>query len=264
MLIGFDGTGDADDGVYRQEMKFSFINQLKRDYSGHAKMYFRGPSTLGVECSQIAERGMIAARVAIKAKEPVFLAGYSRGGAIAIRIAQLIEKEFPEVEIPVMALFDAVDREVQHLKTLVAVGSVSWAIGGPVIASAAVRISARSWVSEWDVSAIPENVGICYHAMRSPLAHSRVWFGNCGLNPVDPERLVRPMFITTHGGMGGVPFPTGLGAIDELALVKLTPKQELQGSWAVQDWMWSKLRLHGLVCSAVRLHVPRSGATKST
>jgi len=217
MLIGIDGTGPAEDGVYEKHMKGSFVRTLLSDYAGRGTMYFRGPTASGLECSDIAERAMIAARVALKANDSLHLAGYSRGGAIAIRVAQLVKREFPGTQINVMALFDAVDRTPQ-----------------------------------FDASLIPGNVARAYHAVRAAHVGSRDWFGNCGLSAEPPCHLEILEFATTHGGMGGVPFadPDATGVLDWLksdtATMNLSNNQ-LRMSDLVYKWMRGSLRRDGVL-----------------
>lgn len=66
---------------------------------------------LGVETGEIVRMCMVAARVLLRDNLVIHLAGYSRGGAVAIAVAQQIHTEFPNAKIPVMAPFDAVDRD---------------------------------------------------------------------------------------------------------------------------------------------------------
>jgi len=258
-------------------------------------MYFRGPAWKGTECAEIAHQCMSHVRAEMKvagdlastdsvireadvvlhgstsrASVPVdcssyigniHLAGYSRGGAIAIAVAQQIRAEFPNVRIPVMALFDAVDRE--------------WHYG--------------------DLQTIPGNVVIAYHARRNRIVGSRFYFGNCGTAAEPPCKLVQLTFVTTHGGMGGVPWngPPPISAIDERLMIHGYPSQilatayeiasgqiyatavdywtgrrsaadpvtdallvgspsfnsqtEKQQSQLVHKWMWANLRKHGIV-----------------
>jgi len=182
MLIGIDGTGSAYLGMskldgsippeerqgYDTDMKTSFVRELVREYSGPGRgMYFRGPGLTGDECDEIARQCMIAARVPLQLGSVIHLAGYSRGGAIAIALSQQIRAEFPDARIPVMALFDAVDRETKFA----------------------------------DLQTIPGNVEIAFHARRDRIVGSRFYFGNCGTAAEPPCKLVQLTFVTTHGGM---------------------------------------------------------------
>lgn len=220
MLIGIDGTGGEfkpigiweNPPVYEKTMRNSFVHQLLRDYTGRGSMYFRGPTISGVESAQIAAQCMIAARVAVKAGDVVHLTGYSRGGAIALAVAQKMQTEFPNQRITVMALFDAVDRE-------------------------------RSF---GDLRTIPPNVDLVFHALRDPIVGSRSYFGNCGIDKEISTTLETMTFVTTHGGMGGVPLgkdPTW----QEKYAIKIGPGMEKQQSDLVHQWMWANLRKMGVV-----------------
>jgi hypothetical protein len=245
MLIAIDGTGGGpwkmspldgslppEERSYDTSMKDSFIHHLVRNYIGKGdSLYFRGPTMLGSECSLILGACMAKAAIALKQNDTVHLAGYSRGGAIAIALAQEIRRTFSSAMIPVLALFDAVDREMAFKN---------------------VRI-------------IPGNVAFAFHARRDPLTNSRTSFGNCGLNAESPCRLETLTFMTTHGGMGGVPL-TGRRVFDSIQTITenfpsitlgattyggvsrwVGPAMEKQQSQLVHRWMWAKLRKRGIV-----------------
>lgn len=235
MLIGIDGTGSElmsdvnimvdDPPEYQRTMKNSFVHQLLRDYKGRGSMYFRGPTLSGSECPRIAALCMIAARVALQADDVVHLTGYSRGGAIAIAVAKQIGTEFPNARIPVMALFDAVDRE--------------------------------RWFG--DLQTIPGTVDCVFHALRDPIAKSRSYFGNCGTNAEAPCELKKQTFVTTHGGMGGVPLGNA-APIEEKLRIEIGPAMEKQQSQLVHSWMWANLRKMGIVGSAPVVPSPTAGS----
>ncbi len=220
MMIGIDGTGPEFKPIgiwenppeYEKTMQHSFVHQLLRDYTGRGQMYFRGPTVSGVECPKIAALCMIAVRNAVKAGDVVHLTGYSRGGAIALAVAQQMGTEFPNQRIPAMALFDAVDRE-------------------------------RSF---GDLQTIPENVDLVIHALRDPIAQSRMYFGNCGIYATMFTTLKKQTFVTTHGGMGGVPLGNAPPP-EEKVIIKIGPGMEKQQSNLVRQWMWANLRNYKIV-----------------
>lgn len=113
------------------------------------KVYFRGPTTSGSEVFEIRDdafqQTIKAYNVArMSGRIPViYLAGYSRGGAIAISVANELEKL--DIKVVSLILFDAVD---------------------------------RSGLQGVDI--VPNNVGECFHAMRDPKVGSRTYFKNCG------------------------------------------------------------------------------------
>lgn len=231
MLIAIDGTGvgpwelSNPDGslpaqgvtAYDNDMRNGFIRQLVRDYCRRGKgMYFRGPTITGTECGMIAGFCMTAARIAQGAGDVIHLAGYSRGGAVAIEVARRVRQEFPGARIPVMALFDAVDREREFS----------------------------------DLTMLPGNVDFAFHARRDPVVQSREYFGNCGTMAEAPCKLESLTFVTTHGGMGGVPTPPG-GTRPDLERVRVSAyvgeMTEGRQSQMVHDWMWANLRKKGIV-----------------
>jgi Thioesterase domain len=162
----------------------------------------------------------------IEQRRKVFLVGHSRGGAIVIHVARIMQRRGMPVEA--MFLFDAVARNLSL-----------------------------------DAEEIPANVRFCYHAMRDEHTLSRPMFGNCGTYAAGGVMLRNlPRFWTTHGGMGGTPLgSTRLTAsghiieppVDILAGVmegdatNVTPAQEVTGSQEVERWMWPFLREHGVV-----------------
>jgi len=154
-------------------------------------------------------------RDAIKDGYVVHLTGYSRGGGIAIALAKQIRRELPNVRIPVIALFDAVDREV--------------GLG--------------------NLQTIPGNVDCVFHAMRDQIVRSRVYFGNCATSAEAPCQLNKLTFVTTHGGMGGVPLgdSTELSAELDEKVIAISPAMEQHQSDLVHRWMWTNLRKKGWV-----------------
>lgn len=150
----------------------------------------------------------------------IYLVGHSRGGAILIDVANMLNRRHIPVEA--MFLFDAVDRS-----------------------------------SELTGGEIPSNVGFCYHAMRDPTGNSRGSFGNCGTEAAGGVIFFPEHFMTTHGGMGGTPWGrtnpddiTSFGTITEHdpgGVTILTPEMEATGMRAVENWMWPHLRRHGVV-----------------
>lgn len=97
------------------------------------------------------------------------MTGYSRGGAIVIDTARLLQ-ERGGVSVKALFLFDAVCRSPELMG-----------------------------------QCIPGNVKYAYHALRMPSTSSRESFGHCGLSAAGTALLLTHSFYTTHGGMGGVP-----------------------------------------------------------
>lgn len=175
MLIVIDGTGSSDDAAYNSDMKNGFMHQIIESGNESFQKYFRGPTLLGTEVNSIAKEVVLLIKKQYEQwnDNKVFLAGYSRGGAVCVEVAQILSKNKWAMNLPVncMALFDAVDRDLLT-----------------------------------ETSTIPLNVQRAYHAMRDSTVESRWYFGNCGTNHVNPEKLISKTFKCTHAGMGGIPW----------------------------------------------------------
>lgn len=263
MLVCVDGTGPTDTTEYATAFARSFVNRIKHGYRrlhpppGGETIHHRGPGedaaggTFGgsrhVDPSFIFDEIMqihgrlsdeveripswalqqpittwpaedVAAMERIQERRKIFMTGYSRGGAIVIHTARLLQVRGIRVEA--MFLFDAVSRN-----------------------------------PNLDAEVIPSNVGRCYHAIRDPRAGSRESFSNCGLTSEVPGVLTRRFFMTTHGGMGGVPWGEGehvnmFGNISEGFpdyWTQTDPDEEAAGMAAVENFMWPHLRRFGVV-----------------
>lgn len=239
IYVGIDGTGTGDTGEYERLFKNSFVNQLGRMgmWEG-ASIYRRGPTDPGFETASIAASAHSeflpkynAIKAANGAKRPrVFMAGYSRGGAAILKVANMLHDA--DIEVECLLLFDAVDRTT--------------------------TISS-------DETKVPPTVRFCRHARRAEAARSRIPFGYCD-TPYDPASTdyEEKPFLCTHGGVGGAPW-TGEdcltnGYIDEYKDAKsrigqwispvligvslptrITLGQELIGMQQTQSWAWSAL-----------------------
>lgn len=205
MLIfaAVDGTGPLSDIAYAKEFSTSFCSRIHAMTCWDKKYYQRGPSGDGVSTGTRGHfmanfvktryyigtedafagwlRPMPADPSTREIRPGVFLCGYSRGGAAAIEACWHLQRA--NIKVDCLILFDAVDR------THTAV----------------------------DTAIIPPNVLSCYHALRDPATMSRYWFGNCGRKASPGVKYLEKMFFCTHGGVGGVPWPTAdaAGAIDE-------------------------------------------------
>ncbi len=242
MFVGIDGTGPSDDSEYASAMSASFVKQLADELDARQPpaMYHRGPTLLSFgrswtgswfTLSQVRDLARLAVQFIQKhAGEPgpVILAGYSRGGAAVIQTARILKKEMPDLMIDCLALFDAVDRDLRA-----------------------------------DVTTIPGNVAIAYHAMRDPEIGSRWYFGNCGTSIEQPGKMFSMKFQATHAAMGGLPWtgdhPTrtqlapdssglevrGTAVMPRRVTVPtITQAQDIKASQDVHDWMWGYLRNH--------------------
>jgi hypothetical protein len=270
MLICIDGTG-TDSGTlgdlrygthnraanYAQDMVGSFVWTIYFGSHQQNRKYYEGPGVLGtgpnmIHPSDVCQRISEFWR---QGDRQIFMTGYSRGAAICINVAAMLNDESNKMpdgqraQVQAMFLFDAVSRSVE------------------------LPFS----------QTIPSNVRYCYHAMRDDQANSRRTFGHCGVaaNPgfglKEVTYLVTRKFYTTHGGMGGVPWGEdgvpgmnkqaqafarqvfspaeqacrfSMERIEEGGLdgaTNVTVAQEKAGSQQVHDWMWPFLRKHGVV-----------------
>jgi thioesterase domain-containing protein len=132
MLYVIDGTGAEGVQEYSEDMALGFMARMRRQYGG---VYFRGPTKMDTTRSSLEiYHDVLGAILADKrfGKEPLYLAGHSRGGFVALQVAQglLIGKH--KMGVKAMFLFDAVDRS-----------------------------------SFSDRRKLPASVQICYHAKRA-------------------------------------------------------------------------------------------------
>lgn len=288
MIFGVDGTGPLDDEEYRAGMSQSFVSRICAEGNGSVRQYWRGPDPIDMLKGPSPQFVANTIRWAVApgwipplfpgvgfpqplppdpgSSEPIFLIGYSRGGATVIDTAVILKKHGIPVEA--MFLFDAVTRS--------------------------------AWLSG---AVIPSNVKVCYHAMRDPDARSRRSFGNSKAQPEAGVIYEKKIAFTTHAGMGGVPWgesgiirpaatpywssdlpawaptlapgigfaplltipsprdiaedmvrrdPTRYGdkiyeGVPDWAFTEVTVPQEQRGMDAVRLWMWERLRKHGVV-----------------
>jgi Uncharacterized alpha/beta hydrolase domain (DUF2235) len=176
----------------------------------------------------------------LQERQKIFLTGYSRGAAIVIATAMLLEARGISVEA--MFLFDAVNCSTE--------------------------------LSNTDI--IPGNVRNCYHALRDiGRSGSRESFTHTGYRRASGVAgPANKYVVTTHGGIGGVLWgvsgiTSALTVIGGLAsargvadimtssryvdeggldgMSRVTPTQERAGMLEVEHWMWPFLRDHGVV-----------------
>ncbi len=176
MLAAIDGTCSRE--WLKPDGSNSHVFKFYRDdvESWEAKRYFHGPLLNGGDVYLIAEAVMGFLRARLKrAGGAIDLVGHSRGGHIAILVAQRIQAEKLGT-VRFLGLYDAVDRAV--------VGRIG-----------------KTW-------SIPDTVAFCAHARRSRLTLNRLWFGNTGTSGTS-GRYVEEFFYATHGAIGGDPYSGG-------------------------------------------------------
>jgi len=168
-----DGTGVADDDAYNKDMKNGFCRQLSSELSNNA-VYHRGPTLPGAETYGIAAMMLSQNWPRIRSASPLFLAGHSRGGASVISIAFMLRDR--NVDVEAMFLFDAVNRTqpvtaIRLVATAVGTGRSARALDFETFEAAERRAAEigraeSEFVMSQRLDMIPENVGVCYHAMR--------------------------------------------------------------------------------------------------
>lgn len=176
MIICVDGSGPSGDADYHHTFAHSFVRQIASHSTQAVSKWYRGPDMVGE--NQVPPADLVQVVLAhfdarsadtMAPLEPVFLAGYSRGAATVVDVASRLERE--GIEVQAMFLFDAVDRSA-HLGD----------------------------------TALVRNTRHVYHARRNPEAESRLSFDNVATGVAGAGVYEEGFFMTTHGGMGGVPF----------------------------------------------------------
>lgn len=83
ILLGIDGTGPLADSKYRSTMKTSFVSYILRKSPAKCKLFMRGPAWDGLDMRWKIGEGYAFVHLhrLTHPKAPVYLAGYSRGGA---------------------------------------------------------------------------------------------------------------------------------------------------------------------------------------
>lgn len=234
ILLCIDGTGVDSNAQYAREMAHSHVRKIwwRSAIDGASKHYMRGPTMLGSEMVDIVSRGYdfvfnryrelgggeqaLLQFEFVDTAVRVLLAGYSRGAAAVVCVAQRLASA--GINVAGMALFDCVDRAMYL-----------------------------------DSTRIPSNVEWLIHAVRNDEAGSRESFDHSGMvvsgntvqAPGSPRR-----FFGTHGAIGGVPW-TG-GAADEYideggvdGLTRVTYARDRACSDEVWRWMVPHLRERG-------------------
>lgn len=213
MLVVIDGTGESNQALYKSSMTGSFINKLHDSSKLYPKKYFRGPTNLGMDCSTIVKDALnwISMNLANSSvNEELYLAGYSRGGAIAIAIAQEIKKlagnPSEQLQYDRGTYMIDPDHAVDFQKKLSHDFEIHWRKLNANIRCMAL-FDAVDRAITLDTDLIPSNVQKVYHAVRNPNI-SRPTFANTGLRHEDPHKLIirTPKFRCTHAAMGGIPW----------------------------------------------------------
>ena len=190
MIVCVDGTGVYDEQQYQKDMANSFCSQILAQKGCGNAAYFEGPGGLGLTTRGKGNAALSAILdfyrdPRIARYSPLFLAGYSRGGACVLQIAKwLNESDFP-IKVKGLFLFDPVNRDVNL---------------------------------NMDGKGTPPNVKTVYVILRDktieqvdfprdPDRYARKWMGTCTWAPQDLSAtkigLCETIGGASHGAVGG-------------------------------------------------------------
>ena len=270
MLAVIDGTGAPDDLTYRKHMEGSMCDRLARKFSGR---YYRGPVLSGSNTFEIAQTAYrdIKSDSALH-RQPLFLAGHSRGGAAVIRIAQWLCDEGIGVEA--MFLYDAVDRTM----TVVDLQTVPRNVKRVFHARRSKEIvdyfgkAAEDTTKEYLVLAtanhhkpreiedkrkLAQKYNRLDNAMKVRMRYTTgffggpsIDFGNCGVTlEGNPDGYKQEFFLGSHGAIGGSFIGAQDGAwanpADAMLFQQITQADEA-AACSVAAWMTKAFEETGL------------------
>jgi pimeloyl-ACP methyl ester carboxylesterase len=185
-FFGFDGTGSQN--WSQVDLRRSFVHKMVNQAITDHRFYYLGSDDAGGNTENIINRalGRAAGVIDNKGVTEINVAGYSRGGFIAVVFCAALKELFPKVKVPVMTLFDPVDRNLS------------------------VRVSggknARSPQQGADGTTITNNVKFVIRAVRDPAYGSRLYMDNCGLWNETGPNIIHNKFSCSHSGAGGLPW----------------------------------------------------------
>ena len=212
-LIAIDGELEPENrDAYELVYRGSFMQQLTAGWMTGNAVYCRGPNGALRSAAHCAHRYLPHALEAAKASsDGLILAGYSRGGAAAIVLGQLLAGS--GITVRCLALFDAIDLDLT-------VGT-----------------------------GISSNVALTVHGFRNRDSGSRPQWRHCGM--ISPNRIHRLPLKITHWGASGVTPPVMLpnsritetvqnGGVRE---TNVTYQEEIANMKRL--WNWMKMHLEG-------------------
>lgn len=226
MLVLVDGTSDdwfsRTKQRYDEQFKGSFCQTIAAQLGRKQAVYFEGPKIMGLETGDLAEKVARAVKNC-SSSEPIFLCGFSRGGAAVIAAAKRINRK-----VEALFLFDAVDRALGVSTDVIPrnVAKAYHAIRDPKFAEkheAEVAQDAVDLLKNMTKASLGLNfptVASAFPTVASAvkLASSKIKdldfkynkhrytaFGNTGLKADPPCRLFIHPYSATHGAMGGLP-----------------------------------------------------------
>lgn len=196
-----DGTGPYFNCNYLEEMKGSFCDQLQGMFPLHH--YERGPSVEGTFIKTRAER---AAEFLISEKQrdprvKLALAGYSRGGSIAVIAAERIRKAIGAF-IDGMFLFDPVDRHNSGDTKFIPMNVQRCFVARRFIDHPDMK---KYDYSLSDFGAIQNVIGVVFASQFLNHNPARNWFGSTATRCMSSAtNFVERSFLGSHGALGGV------------------------------------------------------------
>lgn len=222
MLLCIDGTGDSSDRQYAIDMANSFVNRIHRR-GCEPKHYMRGPTVTGIEMESIVNRGRnfvvdnyVENTGVLQVEiDPVLLAGYSRGAAAVVMVAQRLHLR--QIPVRAIVLFDCVDR---------AAGAML------------------------DSTQVSPNVQTLIHARRDDRAQSRPYFGHSASRVPPTTRHIHQDFYGTHGALGGARdrgLPPGTLVSESGVDTCVTAEQDEACEIEVWRWVEPELRRLGFI-----------------
>lgn len=197
-----DGTGEYSDKAYADQMTGSFCDQLKALSGAH---YERGPSGEGYYIKSRAER---AANYLLKQKgKRLMIAGYSRGGSIAVMTASILKEKSRQVDL--LLLFDPVNRHLSGDSSVIP-SNVKEAyiarrrINDPEMDKYDYSLSNKT--STFLATVFLSPAAAIVRRMGDGAGHNPVrnWFGTTATQAHSSVKTHPRNFLGSHGALGGV------------------------------------------------------------
>ena len=191
MIVCVDGTGVYNEQQYQKDMSNSFCRQIMEQKGCGKAAYFEGPGGAGLTTRGIGNAAWKAIRdfyqdnPGIYRTSPLYLAGYSRGGACVLQIAKwLYEDEFP-LMVKGLFLFDPVNRDLNLNMD---------GLGTPPNVKNVYVIFRDKSIEEVSYPMDPDR-------------YARKWMGTCKWEPQDRRAtkvgLAEKITGASHGAVGG-------------------------------------------------------------
>ncbi len=201
MIVCIDGTGPYDAQEYEMSMARSFCYQLAMQTRAQNSMYIEGPGGAGGTTYFKASSGYDRIHDFYDGSprrtkaNPLFLAGYSRGGACAIQLAKWLNADKSPLEVQAMFLFDPVCRDLA-LDAQGIPGNVRNVY--VLYRDQTIETVNLPWNPDWGYGDSPDRD-----------IYARKWMGNCDCTREEPMRTgITPTVIkgASHGAAGGLPW----------------------------------------------------------